>query len=350
MRARGRKRTRRARLGRPLAFLLAVYAAVGAADWIAPYDYYEQHRELPLAPPTRLRFVDAEGGFHLRPFVYRLVERSGEPGEYVEDRSAIFPLRFLVAAPPRRLGPLEVQRRLFGVDEPARILLLGSDRFGRDLFSRLLYGGRISLAAGLAAAAVAVGLGVVVGSAAGFWGGGLDALLMRLGELFMAFPALYLLVAVRAALPLDLEAVETFAVTVAVIALLAWVRPARLVRGVVLSARERDFVRAARGFGASDLYLLRRHVLPQTAAVVLTHLAVAVPRLVLAEVTLSFLGLGIAEPVPSWGLMLAELRRYEALVSYWWLSLPAVALIAVVIGYHHLASVLERRFAAAATL
>ncbi len=343
-------RPRRTRLGRPLAFLLAVYAAVAAADWIAPYDYHVQHRELPLAPPTRLHFVDSAGGFHLRPFVYRLVERRGAPGEYVEDESARFPVRFLVEGTPRRLGPIEVRRRLFGVDEPARILLLGTDRLGRDLFSRLLYGGRISLAAGLATAAVAVGLGLVLGAAAGFWRGGLDAFLMRLGELFMAFPALYLLVAVRAALPLDLRAVEAFSVTVLVIALPAWVRPARLVRGVVLSAKERDYVRVARGFGASDLYLLRRHVLPQTWAVVLTHLALLIPRLVLAEVTLSFLGLGIAEPVPSWGLMLADLRQFDVLVSYWWMSLPAVALIAVVIGYHRLASVLEKRLAVAATL
>ena len=323
--------------------LLAVYLSVFLSEWIAPYDYHEQNRSLPYAPPTRLHFVDAEGHWHVRPFVYRLVEHPENLNEYHEDRGEAFPLRFFVTGAPRRLGPFQVRLRLFGVDEDARVLLLGTDRFGRDQFSRLLYGGRISLGAGLLAGMAAIGLGLVLGGLAGYRGGRVDGLLMRTGELFMAFPTLFLLVTVRAALPLDLEAGTTFLVTVLVISLLSWVRPARIVRGVVLSAKQRDHVHAARGFGASDAYLLWHHVLPQAWGVVLTHLALVVPRLVLAEVTLSFLGLGMAEPVPSWGLMLGELRRSEVLVSYWWMSAPAIALIGVIIGYHHLASVLRQR-------
>jgi peptide/nickel transport system permease protein len=239
------------------------------------------------------------------------------------------------------------QDRTLGFSPPSALHLAGTDRFGRDLLSRLLYGGRTSLGAGLLAGLAAVGLGLVVGTAAGHRGGRLDGLLMRLGELFMAFPALFLLVAVRAALPLGLDAGLTLLVTALVIGLLAWVQPARLVRGVVLSAKERDFVHAARGFGASEVYLLWRHVLPQAWPVVSTHLALLVPQLVLAEVTLSFLGLGIAEPAASWGLMLAELSSYETLVSRWWMSLPAVALTAVIIGYHQMANALRGHRSAA---
>ncbi len=322
----------------PLAILLAIYAAVAAADWIAPYDFHEQNRELPLAPPSRLRFVDAEGTWHPRPFVYRLRERPDRLGEYVEDEGEIYPLRFFV------------RHRLFGVDEGAHVALLGTDRFGRDQLSRLLHGGRVSLGAGLLAGLIAVGLGLAVGTAAGYYGGVVDTLAMRLGELFMAFPWLFLLIAVRAFLPLDLTPTETFAVIVAVIGVLGWVRPARLVRGVVLSARERDYVHAARGFGGSDLYLLWRHVLPQTRNVLLTHLALAVPRFVLAEVTLSFLGLGTPEPVPSWGNMLAVLQQYHILVSSWWMSIPAAALVGVILSYHHLASRLQKHMAATTAL
>jgi peptide/nickel transport system permease protein len=319
-----------------LAVLGALYALVLAAGWIAPYDVHEQNRDLAWAPPTRPRFVDAEGRFQLRPFVYRQVERPGRFGQYVEDRSRAFPLRFFVTRPSTG------RRHLFGVDGEARVFLLGADRFGRDQLSRLLHGGRVSLGAGLLAGLLAVALGIAAGTAAGFYGGWIDAATMRLGELFMALPWLYLLLAVRAVLPLDLTPAGAFLATTAVVGTLSWVRPARLVRGVVLSAREREFVLAARGFGASDLYLLRRHVLPQAAAVVLTQLALLVPRLVLAEVTLSFLGLGVAEPTPSWGNMLAALRQVHVLTSYWWASAPAAALVAVVLSYHRLASALQQ--------
>src|SRR6266851_835834 len=131
-----------------------------------------------------------------------------------------------------------------------------------------------------------------------------------------------------------------------VLGAVGWARPARIVRGIVLSAKERDFVRAARGFGASDAYLLRRHILPQTASVVLTQAAILVPHFVLAEMTLSFLGLGVPEPVASWGNMLAALQHYNVLVSYWWMYLPALAMVPFFLGYLVLASLLQRSYGA----
>jgi len=232
---------------------------------------------------------------------------------------------------------------LFGVSAPGRIFILGSDAYGRDQFTRFLYGGQISLAAGLIAAALSVLLGVVIGGLAGFYGGWIDDLLMRGGELFLALPWLYLLFAVRAALPLHIAQGQVFLLLIVVIGLVGWARPARLIRGVVLSAKERNFVVAARAFGASDVYLLRRHVLPQTYGVVLTQMALLVPQYVLAEVTLTFLGLGVGEPMPSWGSLLASLQQYYVLSSYWWMFLPALLLIPVFLAYYMAADALQER-------
>lgn len=327
--------SRRPRIWPPAAVLAALYAVAVGAGFFAPYDVAEQDRGLAFAPPTRLHFIDHDGGWHLRPFVYRLDLVPGTFDGYAEDRGRRYPLRLLISR--------DGGRRLFGVEEPARIFLLGSDGFGRDLFSRLLHGARLSLFSGLLAGLAAALLGLAVGALAGYYGGWLDALLMRFAELFLALPALYLLLAVRAFLPLHVSPGQAFVLLIAVIGLVGWPQTARLVRGVVMSARERDFVRAARGFGASDLYLLRRHVLPPALTAVVTQLTLAVPRYVLAEVTLSFLGLGIGEPTPSLGNLLAALQQYHIVASYGWMFAPALVLVAVVLSYHRLADALQKR-------
>ncbi|MBZ5585054.1 MAG: ABC transporter permease [Acidobacteriia bacterium] len=316
--------TRKTQLGLALGFLALLHGAIALAGYLAPYDYAEQHREHPYAPPTRVHFIDA-GRFHFRPFVYGL-SAHGE-----EDLSRRYPVR------------LGISGRLFGVDPPGSIFLLGSDGYGRDVFSRVLYGGRVSLLTGLAAAFLSLALGLLFGAAAGYWGGWTDQLLMRGAELLMALPWLYLLLGARAFLPLHISAFQSFFLLTAIIGAVGWVRPARLVRGVVLSARERGFVEAARGFGASDLYLLRRHVLPLTWGVALTQATVLIPRYVLAEVALSFLGLGVGEPLPSWGNMLAEARQYHALVSHTWMLAPGLAAIPILLGYLVLADTLAAR-------
>jgi peptide/nickel transport system permease protein len=316
---------RKGRCGIALAFLVLVHAAVLLAGLLAPYDYAEQHRDFPFAPPSRIHIRN------FRPFVYALVQDLNS-ATYREDTHHAYPVQFFVAG------------RLFGVAPPGVIFPMGSDGFGRDVFSRLLYGARISLFTGLLAALLSVGIGLILGTAAGYFGGWLDQALMRGGELMMALPWLYLLLAVRAVLPLHVSPIQTFALLIAIIGGIGWVRPARLIRAVVLSGRESDFVAAARGFGASHLYVIRRHILPFTTAVVITQVTVLIPQYILAEVTLSFLGLGVGEPVPSWGNMLAEGMQYHALVSHPWLLVPGLATIPVLLGYLSLADAfLDRR-------
>lgn len=326
--------------------LAVFHGIVACAGFFAPYDPAEQDRYRPYLPPMRMHLVDAKGHFHFRPFFYAEQLQSGSFDQFEERTGEVIPLRFFVGGAPYRLaGLLPSRLHLFG-GGASRIYLLGSDGYGRDQLSRILYGGQISLLAGLFGAGLTLLIGVLVGATAGYYGGWRDAVLMRVAELFLALPWLYLLFALRAFLPLSVRPVQSLFLIVVVIGAVGWARPARLVRGVVLTAKERDFVRATRGFGASNGYLLRRHILPETSSVILTQAAILIPQFVLAEMTLSFLGLGVPEPVPSWGSLLASLQQYSVLVSYWWMYLPALATMPFFLGYLGLASALQQEAAA----
>jgi peptide/nickel transport system permease protein len=271
-------------------FLVAVHLIVMAAAWVAPYHYADQFRDFAYSPPM----VDG----HVRFFFHG---------------------------------------KLFGVEEPGHVFLFGTDQYGRDVFSRVLYGAQLSLMTGLLATALSIGIGWILGTAAGFFGGWVDQVVMRGAELFISLPWLYLLLAIRAFLPLKITPFEAFLLLILIIGGVGWVRPARLVRGVVLSARERPYVLAARSFGAGPLYLIRRHIFPHTSGILLTQATLLIPQYILAEVTLSFLGLGVVEPAASWGNMLAEARQYHALINHPWLLAPGFAAVPVLIGYLFLA-------------
>jgi peptide/nickel transport system permease protein len=331
-----------------LAALLILHLPVLFAGFFSPNDYAAQNRELPFAPPTRIHFIDESHNFHVRPFVYAWKEDSNGSGEgtYSEDHARIFPIRFFVSDSNDSGGELTKNHwHFFGVEKPGSLFLFGTDDFGRDEFSRMLYGGRISLFAGAVATTIALSLGVVFGIVSGYYGKWVDALVMRGVDLFLALPWLYLLFAVRAVLPLQIKTTQTFLLLIGVIGIVGWARPARLLRGLVLSAKERNFVLASRAFGASDFHILRRHILPQTYGTLLTLAALLLPQFILAELTLSFLGLGVGEPMPSWGNLLAELQKYNVLTSYWWMYLPALSLVALFLAYYWVSKTLEDRVA-----
>lgn len=317
--------------------LIVCHIAVLLAGFVAPYSFEKQNRLLAFAPPTSIHFIDPQHKFHLRPFVYEQVLKPGSFAEYEEDQSVTYPLYlFISGAQYKTLGVFSSRRHLFGTGEKARVFLLGSDAYGRDVFSRLLYGGQVSLFAGLLAAAVSVSLGFVLGGIAGYYGGWIDELLMRSTELFFSMPWLYLLLAVRALLPLRLQPQGAFFLLIGVLGVLGWARPARLVRGVALTAKQREYVLAARSFGASDFYILRTHILPFASGVALNQALLYIPQFILLEVALSFFGLGVSEPVPSWGNMLNDLQHHLLAESYWWLFAPAVLLVAVLLAYYRL--------------
>ncbi len=318
-----------------VAFLAVLHVAVFAAAFVAPYGMAEQDRDQAFSPPTTLHWIDGQKKWRLRPFVYGSIPTYLKAGSAQDDQRPIYPLRILVKTPPYQFaGVFTWHHRLFGVDAPGRIFLLGTDEFGRDLFSRMLYGGQISLTVGLAGAAISLAIGLLVGLVSGFYRGWLDAVLMRITEIFLALPWLYLLLAIRAFLPLSLPPATAFMMLMGVLGLASWARPARLIRDLALSAREREYVVAARGFGASSTYLIRRHIVPQSLGVALTQAALLIPQFILAEVTLSFLGLGIGEPAASWGNMMVSLRQVTTLLSHSWMLAPSLILVPVCYSYY----------------
>jgi peptide/nickel transport system permease protein len=330
--------TRRWSLFGGLSFLFLLFLCAVFSDFLAPYDPAAQNRELHFAPPTRLRFTDNEGVRHWQPFVYawRLVDR--ERMLYAEERSLIYPLRLFVPGEPYRLfGLFPCHTHLFGVDGPGRIFILGSDGLGRDVFSRVVHGARLSLTVAGVALLIAVPLAMVIGSVSGYYGGHFDFTCMRVIELFLALPALYLIIALRSALPLSLAPEKVLISMVMVIALFGWARLARIVRGAALSLREREFILAAIALGASDARIIFRHILPNLSTLILTQAALAAPGYILAEVTLSYLGLGVTEPLPSWGNMLASVGGVQQLGSFWWNLAPGAAIFVTSLAFYLLA-------------
>jgi peptide/nickel transport system permease protein len=248
------------------------------------------------------------------------------------------PLHFFVqgAETYRLLWLLPTRLRFMGVDAPAHLYLFGSDKFGRDVFSRLLYGSRVSLTIGLLGIAISFFIGVLVGGLSGMLGGAFDMVAMRVAELILAIPALYLILALRAAFPMNMPSDRMYMIIVLILAFIGWATLGRVVRGMVLSIREFEYVNAARALGAGTLRILWRHILPNTASFLIVAATIAVPGYILGEVTLSFLGIGIQEPQASWGNMLTDAQSVRVLRSFPWMLIPGVFIFVTVLAYNFL--------------
>lgn len=314
-------------------WLAALHIGAIGAGFFAPSDYADQNRSFPFAPPTRLHFVDPAGRFSARPFVCSC---SARPGTllYAEDCSQRFPVKFVVTgARYRLLGLVDSNRHLFGVASPAHVYLLGTDDFGRDQFTRFLYGAQLSLFSGTLACAISLALGVIFGTLAGYYRGPADSAIMGAAELSLALPWLYLLLVIRAILPLNTSSPAVFLTVVTTIGIVGWAQPARLIRNTASTAAERGYVLLAKSFGGSDLNVLLTHIMPHIRPVAMTQASLLIARYILAEAVLSFLGLGVDEPTASWGNLLKPVQQYSILSSYWWMFLPASLLLPTFMSY-----------------
>lgn len=307
------------------AILAAITLAAIAAPVVAPHGPATRFPDHPHAPPTPLRVM--HGGALRAPFFYahRLVNRLEE--RYEEDRSMPIGVRWL------RDGRL--------MSEPAGappLLLAGADAAGRDVFARAIYGARVSLGIGVMAVAGAALLGLLVGGLAGARGGWLDSVVMRAADVAAILPAIYIVVALRASLPLVLSPRATIAIVTTILAVVATPWVARGVRALVAAERDSAYAEAARAAGASPWRVLWRHLLPATRGYVLTQATLLLPAVVVAEATLSFVGLGLPDTVPSWGTALQETANVAALAAFPWLLLPALGVFLVTWSLNALAS------------
>jgi peptide/nickel transport system permease protein len=301
--------------------IAAVLLLALAAPWVATGDPAVQHRDHLLAPPMPLRIVDADGRWR-RPFAYPLRSVSLLERRFEEDRSQPMTIRFLTHG------------RLLSVADEGRgpWLPLGADRLGRDQWSRLVHGARLSLAVAAAAVGGALLLGLVIGLTAGMAGGAVDSALMRLAELVLVLPVLYVVLASRAVLPLVLEPMTLFLLVTSALAALGWPAIARGVRAIVVTESTREYVAAARAAGAGPVRLARTHLLPATLSFLRAQTLLLVPAAILAETTLSFVGLGFEPDRPSWGTLLQEASDVRLIADAPWLLSAAGAIVVVVLG------------------
>ena len=224
--------------------------------------------------------------------------------------------------------------KLLSVEEPCKLYLLGTDKLGRDIFSRIVYGSRVSLTVGLVGVAITFFLGSLIGGIAGYFGGRVDALIMRIVEVLLAIPTFYLMLSLRSVFPLTMESFYVFIMVIFILSFLGWAGLARVVRGMVLSIREKEFVQSAKTYGAGTLRILRVHILPNAYYYLIVSATLSFPGYILAEASLSFLGLGIQEPYPSWGNMLSDARNVNLISAHPWILSPGVALFLVVIAFN----------------
>ena len=306
------------------------------SEFLSPSTPYAYDAERTHAPPQRLHFVDTDDGFELGMYVYDYrVERDEETyaNTYEVDESAKVPVGLFVQGQAYRMwGLFPMDRHLIGAKDPdTEVYFLGADRNGRDMASRIIHGTRVSMSIGLAGVALSFVLGVVLGGLSGYFGGRTDNYVQRIIEFLMSIPTIPLWMGLSAAVPRDWGAIQTYFAITVILSLIGWTDLARVVRGRFLSLRQEDFVTAARLDGCRTGRVIGRHMLPSFTSHIIASLTLAVPFMILAETSLSFLGLGLQQPVVSWGVLLQEAQNIHSISGAPWVLLPGVAVTVAVL-------------------
>lgn len=314
-----------------LVILIVLYLSALFAPFVSPYDFRAQNRKHPNAPPTKIHISPLaewkKSPLYFHPSKMADVFRR----RYEEDRTRKVYIEFLTD-----------DGRLFGpTDKTEKIFLLGSDALGRDLFSRILHGGRVSLTVGILGVIISYSLGIIIGSISGYFGGRTDNIIMRICEVFMSVPSFFLLLALAVVIPSNISSAMTFILIVVIMSLIGWAGFARVIRGMVISERERDYVMAAKCLGAGHRRILFRHIIPATFNYTIISATLSIPAFILGESALSLLGLGIQEPDASWGNLLASAQNVQSLINYPWILTPGLFIFLTIMSYNFLGDYLR---------
>lgn len=320
-----------------LVFVLGVVMVAVFAGFLAPHDPRRVDAAHQYAPPQLPRFVDADGVFHWRPFVYpmtRTFDLATGTRTWTYDEDTRLPLGLFVRGDAYTFwGLFETDRHLFGA-VGGKWYPLGTDRLGRDSLSRIMHGARVSLSVGLLGVAISLVLGVLIGGAAGYFGGWIDNLVQRLTEVAIAIPSLPLWMALSASLPTWWSPVTVYFAITVILSVIGWTGMAREVRGRFLSLREEEFVMAARLANNSEWRIITRHMVPSMYSHIIASASLAIPAMILAETALSFLGIGLRAPVISWGVLMQEAQNIHSVALYPWLLLPGAFVILTVLAFN----------------
>lgn len=331
-----------------IVWLILLLFVAAFAEFLAPYSIGYVQKDHKRAPPQRVRFFREGSWLPQRPFMYGLdreVNLDTFTQTYTEDRTKVYPIHFFVEGEPYRLlGLIPSRVHLFGVEEGGEVSLLGTGLLGRDILSRVMVASRVSLSVPVIGMLISVFLGSVLGVASGYWGGVPDILLQRFTELLMSFPRIPLWMALAATLPADMPPFRRYLGVTVVLAIIGWAGLCRQIRGKTLSLKESDFVMAARAAGSSVRTILLRHLLPNCFSHIIVVATLSVPGLILAESSLSFLGIGITPPLVSWGTLLKDAQNVQALLKYPWLLAPGGFIVLTVLAVNFVGDALRDAF------
>ena len=318
-----------------LIVLASLYLGAIFADFLSPYHYDDEDAMYSWCPPTKIHFFNKETG-SFGPYIYEYEFRPNKyfKKDYQPNVEKTYPVKFFVKGFEYKiLGLIPSNIHLFGV-EKGKLYLLGADLKGRDIFSRLLYGARISLSIGLIGVSISLLIGLIIGGIAGYFGGWLDNILMRLVEMMMMVPGFYLMLALRASFPPEMSSTQVFILIVVILSFIGWASMARVIRGMSISLRENDYVLAAKSVGVGNFKIIIRHILPHTFSYAVVAICLSIPGYIIGEAALSLLGLGIQEPQASWGNMLSSAQGIVNIQLYPWMLIPGFLIVIVTICFN----------------